>query len=506
MDGSQLNWPILVPVLAVSVGAMTILLLEVLLSSTTQEGSAEQRAARERRLGLLLAFVASASITAAIVAGYVFFASGLDVRFDPTRAMFRVDSMTAVSIVLVGLGALLSVWLSSTYLMALRIDHGEYYALLLLACAGMFVSLSAENLMLLYVGIELMSNPVYALAAFDRSKLRSNEAGLKYFLMGGFASAILLYGIAFLYGATGRLDYPGLHAGIAADDALALAGLGLLFSGLAFKVALVPFHQWAPDVYEGAPTPVTAFMAVCLKTTAVLVLVRIVAQVVPEMGARLHDLFWALAVASIVVGNLMAMIQRSVKRMLAYSSIAHAGYMMVAVASGTVDAYAAMVFYLGVYLFIVLGAFGVVIALASGGREYERIDDLAGIAQSRPMLAAVMTFFMLALAGMPGTAGFWAKWNLFSAAIGAGEISLVILAVLGSVVSLYYYLRVPIAMYMSDSRDEAPTQLSTSELTVLLICVVVVLYLGLFPDARLPGQSVGILESLKAVAGAWAFT
>ena len=285
--------------------------------------------------------------------------------------------------------------------------------------------------------------------------------------------------------------------GIGGGGGLVLAGLALFLTGLAFKVALVPFHQWAPDVYEGAPTPVTAFMSVCVKATAILVLLRVVVQVLPELAGLSHDVFWVLSALSIVVGNLMAIIQQNIKRMLAYSSIAHAGYLMIALVSGGADAHAAMMFYLIVYVFMVLGAFGVVIALASGGREYERIDDLAGIAQSRPALAAAMLLFMLALAGIPGTAGFWAKWNLFVAAVGAGEIGLVILAVLGSVASIYYYLQIPVAMYMRDARSEPPSEASTNELAVLFVCAAVILYLGLFPDVRLPGQSVGILESLR---------
>jgi NADH-quinone oxidoreductase subunit N len=357
----------------------------------------------------------------------------------------------------------------------------------------------AQHLMLLFVGLELMSNPVYALAAFDRTKLRSNEAGLKYFLMGSFASAILLFGVAFLYGATGRLDYEGIRAGLQVGDALGMAGVALLLIGLAFKVALVPFHQWAPDVYEGAPTPVTAFMSVCVKATAIVVLLRVVLQMLPELRGVLADLFAALALLSIVVGNLMAVIQVNVKRMLAYSSIAHVGYMGVALVAGTPEAHGALLFYLAVYVFMNLGAFGVVITVAAGGRDCERIEDFAGIAHVRPWLAAALTLFLLALAGIPGTAGFWAKLLVFDAAVGAGRVGLVMVAVLGTVVSIYYYLRLPIAMYMRDAPEGELGAASTNELVVLLGCAAVVLYLGFFPNAGIPGLGMGLVELMQSV-------
>ncbi len=501
MDAHGFNWHVLMPVAAVAVGSLAVLVLEVLLSRRTGELTPPARAASERRLALLLAFIASFSLLIALVASYVLLLAGVDTAFDPQNAMLRIDGLSGMAIGIVSMGALLSVWLSSTYLMALHINHGEYYALLLLAVTGMFIALCAENLMLLFMGVELMSIPAYALAAFDRSKLRSNEAGLKYFLLGSFASAIFLYGIALLYGATGRLDYAGLQRTIDPSSTLAMAGLALLLVGFAFKLALVPFHQYVPDVYEGAPTPVTAFISVCVKTTAVFVLLRLLLQALPDLAGLLRPIFWLLAVASIVVGNLMAIVQRNVKRMLAYSSIAHAGYLMLALVSETPEAYGAMIFYLLAYVFMNLGAFGVVIALAARGRDCERIEDFAGIASRRPGLAAVMTLFMLALAGMPGTVGFWAKFHLFESALEADEVALVIVAILGSVVSFYYYLRVPVEMYMRDASEEEPTHASTNELAVLLACAGVVLYLGFFPNARLPGHAAGLLDVLRATVG-----
>lgn len=501
MLGGTLQWQALIPLVVVATAAMLILMLEVMLSGQTVEGGPRPRQAPERRLGLLLAFVATGALMITIVVSWTSLSLGQDVVFDPMSGMLRIDGLASAATALICIGALLAVWLSSTYLIALHINHGEYYALMLLSTSGMVVSVSAQHLMLLFVGLELMSNPVYALAAFDRGKLRSNEAGLKYFLMGTFASAILLFGMAFLYGATGRLDYEGVRLGLDAGSGIGMAGVALFLVGLSFKVALAPFHQWAPDVYEGAPTPVTAFMSVCVKATAVVVLLRVVLQVLPELHGVLADVFTVMAVLSIVVGNLMAVIQTNVKRMLAYSSIAHVGYLGVAFVTGSPEAHGALLFYLLVYVFMNLGAFGVVITVAAGGRDCERIEDFAGIAHARPWLAAALVLFMLSLAGIPGTAGFWAKLMVFNAAVGEGHVGLVIVAVLGSVVSLYYYLRLPIAMYMREEPEGEFGAASTNELVVLMLCAAVVLYLGFFPNMVIPGLGMGLVELTQSVVG-----
>jgi NADH-quinone oxidoreductase subunit N len=501
MLGVTLQWQALIPLVVVATASMLILMLEVMLSSQAQESGERPRQASERRLGLLLALVATGALMITILVSWTSLTLGRDLVFDPMSGMFRVDGLASVGTALVCIGAMLSVWLSSTYLIALHINHGEYYALLLLSTAGMLVAVSAQHLMLLFVGLELLSSPVYVLAAFDRGKLQSNEAGMKYFLMGSFASAILLFGMAFLYGATGRLDYEGIRAGLIVGPGIGMAGVALLLIGLSFKVALAPFHQWVPDVYEGAPTPVTAFMSVCVKAAAVLVLLRVVLQMLPELQGLLADVFYAMALISILVGNLMAVIQVNVKRMLAYSSIAHVGYLGIALVAGTPDAHSALLFYLFVYVFMNVGAFGVLITVAAGGRDCERIEDLAGIAHVRPWLAAALTLFMLSLAGIPGTAGFWAKLFVFNAAVGAGQVGLVIAAVLGSVVSLYFYLRLPIAMYMREAPEGELGAASTNEIAVLMICAAVVLYLGFFPNAIVPGLGMGLVDLMRTVVG-----
>jgi len=487
MDPAQLDPSVLAPIGFAAIGAMLTLLFEVFLTRGSRAGSpdgadASGEASQPRQTGLTLAVFSSVFLLFAIYTAASMFASGTNAVFNPARPMLRLDAYSSLATIVIAVAALLSLWLSITYLMVLRISHGEYYALLLLATTGMFVMVASVDLMAVFMGFELMSVPIYALAGFDRSKLRSNESGLKYFLIGAFASAILLYGIALLYGATGHTDFAGIREAFAFDDPIGTLGVALILVGFTFKVAAVPFHQWAPDVYEGAPTSVTAFMSVTVKAAAFIVLLRFLTMALPEMGERLGDVLWVVAALTMIVGNVMAVIQTNVKRMLAYSSIAHAGYLLIAFVAGTGEAHSAVLFYLVVYVFMNLGAFGVVLALTRAGAECERIDDFAGLARTRPGLAGTMSLFMLALAGIPGTAGFMAKFYLFSAAVQADLVVLTIIAVLTSVVSLYYYLRLPVAMYMQEPGEGRKAEASSSELLVLGICTVMVLYLGFFPN------------------------
>ena len=313
--------------------------------------------------------------------------------------------------------------------------------------------------------------------------------------MGSFASGLLLYGMALVYGATGGTGFAEIRAGFDPANPLCQAGLGLLVVGFAFKIASVPFHQWAPDVYEGAPTSVTAFMAVTVKATAFLTLLRILSEAFPDPGDALRDVLTAMAAATMIVGNVMAVVQTHVKRMLAYSSVAHAGYLLIGLVAGGEDAHAAVLFYLFVYAFMTLGAFAVMIVLAHRGKDAERFDDFAGLGQQRPALAAVMVLFMLSLAGIPGTGGFIAKWNLFSAAVSTGHVPLVVLAVATSLVSVFYYLRLPVVMFMREPSEE-PRRMSTSsgEGFALMVCAALVLILGFFPS-----EGPWLLDNLRVL-------
>jgi NADH-quinone oxidoreductase subunit N len=490
----RLDLAAVAPLLLVSIGSFVVLLGEVFLRgrrtllgrpvTPAYTGSA-----------LMLVSVVFLALTAAI-AGQGFATGGAPV-FNLDHPMVRLDRFAAFSTVVICLASLLSLLLSKGYLDELRIQHGEYYALVLLATAGMLLLVQATDLITVFLGIEIMSIPIYVLAGFDRRRLRSNESALKYFLVGSFASAILLYGMALLYGATGSTHFDGIRAALSGDSALGMIGVGMVLVGFTFKISSVPFHQWTPDVYEGAPVSVTAFMSVTVKLAAFAALLRIVQGAFVDAGEALRTVLWALATLTMIVGNVMAVIQDNVKRLLAYSSVAHAGYILVGFVAATETAYSAVLFYLLVYVFMNLGAFGVLIALAHRGQECDRVDQLAGLARTRPALAALMTLFMLSLAGIPGTGGFTAKFAVFSAAVGSGQVVLAIVGVLASLVSVYYYLRLPVVMYMRDPGDEAPRmRIGSGEALVLAVCAIAVVWLGLLPQA---GDAAGPLSWVRAL-------
>ena len=436
----ELNLSVVGPLVWVSLGALLVLLGEVLLSRAK---SFMGYAITPHLVNSVLAGTAIATLALAATMAFQHAASGVATPFAEGKQLFVLDGFSALITALIALASLLSCALSIHYLDELRINHGEYYALVLFATAGMLLMVSAVDLLPVFLGLELMSIPIYVLAGFDRRKLRSNESALKYFLIGSFASAILLYGMALLYGVAGATSFAAIRASFSLTNPIAVAGLALVIVGFGFKISSVPFHQWTPDVYEGAPAAVTAFMSVTVKLAAFAALLRVIVLSFEPLGDSVADVLWVLAALTMVVGNVMAVIQDNVKRLLAYSSIAHAGYLLIGFVPGTAEGYASVVFYLVCYLFMNLGAFAVVVALASRGRDFENMESLAGLARSRPGLAALMTLFMISLAGIPGTAGFMGKWQVFSAAVAAGEVPLAILGVLMSVVSVYYYLRVP---------------------------------------------------------------
>lgn len=468
------------PIGSVGIGAVVVLLAEVIL---TRRQRLLDRAMTPSYVGATLVLLSSVALVISAYTAIAGFSGGVAIGFLPETPGVRLDRFSAYAIALVAVASLLSCWLSLQYLSEVEINHGEFYALLLLATSGMMLLVSATDLLALFLGLELMSIPIYVLAGFDRRKLRSNESALKYFLVGSFASGLLLYGMALVYGTTGALDFAQIRAAFPAANPLALVGLGLLVVGFAFKISSVPFHQWTPDVYEGAPAAVTAYMSITVKVAAFAALMRILVEAFGDVAARLQDLFWVLALATILVGNVMATIQTNLKRLLAYSSIAHAGYLLIGFAAGTVEAYTAVLFYLLGYVFMNLGAFAVLVALASRGQDCEEIEDLAGLARTRPGLAALLTLFAVSLAGIPGTVGFTAKFFLFKSAIDAGLIGLTIVAVLGSLISVYYYLRLPVVMYMRDpGTARLRPETATLEVVVLAVCAVVVVALGIFPS------------------------
>jgi NADH-quinone oxidoreductase subunit N len=417
------------------------------------------------------------------------------VALEGFNGSVRLDDLALFMTLTVIAATGLTVVLSADTMKGLESAQGEYYGLLLLAAAGMMVLVEAMELITFFIALEVLSLALYALSGLLRRDARSNEAAIKYFVMGAFASGFVLYGMALLYGATGTISIPQIGAQIAAGAAgpksLVTLGFVLFAIGLAFKVGVVPFHQWVPDVYEGAPTSVTAFMSVAVKAAGFGVLLRLLLTAGRPEAETWGTLLWALSILTLVVGNLLAIGQSNVKRMLAYSSIAHTGYILAGVTSlrgagasvaQMQEAGAAAIYYLFVYTFMTLGAFAFLIYAGRGDKDAEEIGDFAGLAKRKPWAAMAMTVFMVSLAGIPPTAGFFGKFLLFKAMVSAEEYTLVIVGVLSSAVSLYYYLRVVVYMYMKPEGEgaEAP-RLGFNSALVVFACALFTLALGLLP-------------------------
>ena len=433
------DWWALGAVIALSAGMMLLLLLEFLPS---RPGSSR---------GAIVAL-----LTLAAAALSVFRVR--DAKRSLFEGMFVHDGFTVFFTLLFCAVAAVAVLQSWDYVKRTRINHGEYYALLLSATLGMILMAASSDLITIFLGLELMSLALYVLVGFRRARLDSSEAALKYFLLGAFASGFLLYGIALLYGATGTTNL-GRMAVFLADSPLlgnpmlVMGGL-LLLVGFGFKVAAVPFHMWTPDAYQGAPTTVTGFMSAGAKAAGFAALLRVVIVALGGLQDEWRPLLSWIAILTMTVGNVTALLQTNMKRMLAYSSIAHAGYLLVAVAAGGLDGGSAALFYLAVYSVMNLGAFGVLALLGREQEERVLLSDLAGLGVRHPALAAAMTLFMLSLGGIPPTAGFMGKVYVFSVAVKAGLVPLVIVGVLNSVVAIFYYLRVTVAMYMQEPQGE----------------------------------------------------
>ena len=379
---------------------------------------------------------------------------------------------------------------------------GEFYSLLLLSTSGMMFMAKGTDLMTIFLGLETLSIPIYVLVGFHRGRMSSIEGALKYFLLGAFASGFLLYGIALLYAATGTTKLPVLASLLydprLAADPMFLAGVGLLLVGFAFKVSLVPFHMWTPDAYEGAPTVVTAFMSAAVKAAAFAALIRVLLPTLGGLQPVLWKVLWVLSVLTMTVGNLSALLQDNVKRMLAYSSIAHAGYILVGLVSGDVLGGQASLFYLLVYAFMNIGAFGVVMLIARKEDEGYDIKHLAGIGFQYPALAGLLTLFLVSLGGIPPTAGFVGKFYLFSAAVKNGYIGLAVIGVLNSAVSIYYYLRLVVYMYMIPAEGEVPVPRPPRLAFSLALCAsaAAVLVLGIVPRSVLEFAERSVLSLL----------
>ncbi len=411
------------------------------------------------------------------------------------------DSLAGAGAIALSITLLLAVLLAWTYLPNRNLNYGEYYALLLFSVCGGMLMASAQDLIVLFLGLEVLSFALYVLAGFERASERSDEASIKYFLLGAFASAFFLYGVALLYGATGSTNLAAI-ASVAATGSrspMILGGVGLILVGMGFKAGVVPFHQWTPDVYEGAPTSATAYMAAGAKIGAFTALVRILAALVPLESAWLLPV-QMLAVLTMIFGNLLAMQQRNVKRLLAYSSVAHAGYLLVALAAmahkghsvaGTTAfdmATSAVVFYLFAYVFMTLGAFGVLVYLSARDLDCQTLDDLRGLVRRAPLAAYAMLFFMLSLGGIPPTMGFFGKWMIFLAALKAGEVGLAIVLALTSALAVYYYLKVVWVIAFEEPKKAVPVsgEARIGAVATLLVSAAATILFGVFPFLLTP--------------------
>jgi NADH-quinone oxidoreductase subunit N len=403
--------------------------------------------------------------------------------------MWVVDNFGRFFKLIFLLGTGLTLLISMKYLENEEMQHGEYYVLILFATIGMMIMASGAELITIFLGLEVMSVSLYVLAGYTRSRMVSNESALKYYVLGSFAAGFLLYGIAMIYGSTGTTNIRAISqyiAGSGLNSPTMIMGMGLLIIGFGFKAALVPFHMWTPDVYEGAPAPVTAFMSAGPKAAAFAAFVRIFMEGLPSLQVEWVAVIWIIAALTMTVGNVIALVQENIKRMLAYSSIAHAGYILVAFLAAGELGVTSILYYTLAYTFMNIGAFAVITVLGGKGEERVYVEDYRGLGYRYPVAAIAMSLFLFSLAGIPPTGGFIGKFYIFSAAIKEGYVGLAVIGVLNSVVSVYYYLRVTIAMYMEDPAAvrgaEAPA-LVFSPAVILAICISAygVLSLGLFP-------------------------
>lgn len=416
--------------------------------------------------------------------------------------MVKIDAFSIFFHFVVAAVTIVVILSSYEYMEVQQIQAGEYYGLILFGAVGMALMSSAMELVLIFVALEISSISTYILAGFRRRSAISSESSVKYFLLGSFATAFFLYGVALMFGATGSTSIaaisdslrPFLESGH--GPILAYLGVALMFVGLGFKVAAAPFHVWTPDVYEGAPAPVVGFMSTAPKAAVFAVLLRILFQANTPDSARIW-LIWVAAALSMTIGNIAALVQDNIKRLLAYSSIAHAGYLLVAFASLRNNGIPAAMFYTASYAAMNVGAFAVVGHFASAGERYVTLEDYSGLGKRSPLLAAILTIFLLSLIGIPLTGGFLAKFYVFSAAVQSNLMGLVIIGVLNSAVAAYYYLRIVVFMYMREPREEVPVAPIPAGLGLALgLSLAVTIYLGILPNRVLQyaGRSVDLLR------------
>ena len=444
-----------------------------------------------------MAFVGLGGVVIALIAAVLLWGS------DTTgfQGMAILDNLTLFGTLVIGYATGLVLLQSIDYIKRRSMESGEFYILVLFSAAGMAIMAGANDLIVVFLGLETMSLALYVLAGFFRTEIQAGEASMKYFLLGAFASGFFLYGIALIYGATGSTNLDKIGAAVragAGKDPLLLIGFALLLVGFGFKISAVPFHMWTADVYEGAPTSVTAFIATGSKAAAFTALLRVLLASLRPLQGEWVWLFWVLAVLSMTLGNVVALAQQNLKRMLAYSSIAHVGYMLVGFVAGGGLGGGSVLFYLLVYTFTTAGAFGVILLLERGGHEAVGVADTAGLAARSPLAALALTLFLLSLVGIPPTAGFVGKFYLFGAAVRGGYIWLAVIGVLNSAAAAYYYLRVVVNMYMREP-EGVPAVVMPSFAGGLAVVVALwgIIQLGVFPAPLFDLAQSAVLPLLR---------
>ncbi|HIL29466.1 MAG TPA: NADH-quinone oxidoreductase subunit NuoN [Micavibrio sp.] len=407
-------------------------------------------------------------------------------RIETFNGMFVLDRFTGFMKLFVLVGLITSVMISVRFLYQVQIARFEYPVLMLFAGLGMMIMISANNMLVLYMGLELQSLALYVLAAFRRDQNRAAEAGIKYFILGALASGMLLFGTSMIYGYTGSIDFDVIGQTLAnnpvADTGL-IVGLVFVLVSMAFKVSAVPFHMWTPDVYEGAPTSVTAFFAIVPKLAAMAILVRVLYGPFMSISADWQQIIWFMAAASLIVSRFAGLAQKNIKRLMAYSSIGNMGYALIGVAAGTQVGVGAVVLYMIIYMIMTAGVFSVILMMRRNGIGAEDIEDLSGLSTNSPLLAAALAILLFSMAGIPPMAGFFGKLLIFNAAVSAGMFNLAVLGVLASVVAAFYYLRIIKVMYFDEAVDPFDQQIAFSKRAVLLLSVLFITLFILKPDA-----------------------
>ena len=480
LDGPSIPWVELIPILSLLAGTCFLLLVGSLVPTWPRRG---------------YAWVTGISTTVALVANAVkwnnlYYNKGATYFAD----VIAIDRFSVLASITICLAVIFGALMMSAYLVRMNADGPELYALLLTSAIGALVMVAANELIVLFLGLEILSLSLYLLAASNRDREQSQESGLKYFILGGFSSAFFLYGVALIFGSTGSTKISGIgqvlsgSISIGNSDAMLLVGIGMLLVGLGFKVSAAPFHVWTPDVYEGAPTPVTAFMASAGKVAAFAALIRILAVGLEQRVDDWRPVVWALAILTVFTGSILAVVQTNVKRMLAYSSISHAGFILVGVeAAGHAgsDGIATSMNYLAIYTVLVMGSFAIVLALSGNTDGETNLSDFKGLAKRRPALALAFTVLLFAQAGVPLTAGFVSKFAVIKSSVEANSYVLAISAMVAAVIGAYLYLRIAVSMWLEEPESESEISVDPAVVMVIVVSVVATLIVGFFPELLL---------------------